>query len=75
MSDTATRQDITLHRMGDFLEAFDADAQTIAAVLGLTLTTREERKLAGFLANRTEYLARLSAAGFQVAIVNHNNLA
>ena len=39
---------ILLLRVGDFYEAFDDDADTLARVLSLARTTRGQRRMAGF---------------------------
>lgn len=61
--------EILLYRMGDFFEAFDEDARTVASVLGLTLTWLENRLIAGFphfyIAT---YSHKLIQAGHRVAI-------
>ncbi len=59
---------ILLLRVGDFYEAFDEDAGTIARVLSLTLTTRAEHCMAGFPHMQLDrYLTALVGAGFRVA--------
>lgn len=65
---------ILLFRMGDFYEMFYDDAVTASRVLGLTLTSRNnggasEVPLAGVPVRAVaEYLRRLVAAGFRVAV-------
>ncbi|HQX62327.1 MAG TPA: DNA mismatch repair protein MutS, partial [Thermomicrobiales bacterium] len=65
---------IVFFRLGDFYETFDSDAETVARVLGITLTSREMGKgnripLAGIPYHAAEgYVARLLAAGHKVAI-------
>ena len=65
---------ILLYRMGDFYETFNEDAQTIARVLDITLTSRANGKaskvpLAGFPHHALEqYMSKLLSAGFKVAI-------
>ena len=65
---------ILLFRMGDFYETFYDDARRLAAVLGITLTTRDRNSpqpvpLAGIPYHALEsYLARLVRAGVRVAI-------
>ncbi len=62
---------ILLFRMGDFYELFYDDAKKAAEVLGLTLTSRDGGRtpLAGIPYHALEnYLARLVAAGYKVAI-------
>ncbi len=63
-----------LVRLGDFYEAFDADAQTIARVLGLTLTRqgadRDGASIAGFPCFHLHpYMTKLAAAGLNVQVV------
>ena len=63
-------------RLGDFYEMFDEDAQTAAAELNLTLTTRDRNKppeqrtpMCGVPYHSAEaYIARLIAKGYKVAI-------
>jgi DNA mismatch repair protein MutS len=61
---------LLLFRMGDFYELFDADAETGARVLGLTLTSRDKTvPMAGFPHHQLEgYLHKLLHAGFRVAV-------
>jgi DNA mismatch repair protein MutS len=65
---------ILLFRMGDFYEMFYDDAETASRVLGLTLTSRNNGgasavPLAGVPVRAAgEYLRRLVAAGFRVAV-------
>ncbi len=61
---------ILLFRMGDFYEAFDADAEVCHKLLGLTLTTRDrEIKMAGFPHHQLEqYLHKLLKEGQRVAV-------
>jgi len=65
---------VLLYRMGDFYETFNEDAQTIARILGITLTSRgngaaERTPLAGFPHGQLErYLPRLVSAGCKVAV-------
>ena len=67
-------QTILFFRMGDFYEMFEDDAKLAARELGLTLTSRNnggaaEVPLAGVpVKAATEYLRRLVAKGFRVAI-------
>lgn len=63
-----------LVRLGDFYEAFDADAQTIARVLGLALTQRQAGAdavaIAGFPCFHLHpYMTKLAAAGLNVRVV------
>src|SRR5688572_15645284 len=65
---------LLLFRMGDFYEMFYDDAVTASRVLGLTLTSRNnggasEVPLAGVPVRAVgEYLRRLVAGGFRVAV-------
>ena len=65
---------LLLFRMGDFYELFFEDAQVVAPVLGLTLTSRDKNSdnpvpMAGFPYHSLDgYLQKLIAAGFRVAI-------
>src|SRR5687767_5457829 len=65
---------VLLFRLGDFYEAFEADAQLIARVLDITLTSREMGRgerlpMAGIPAHAAEnYIARLIGQGLHVAI-------
>ncbi len=64
---------LLLFRMGDFYELFYKDAETAARTLGLTLTSRDKTEsaipMAGFPYHQLDnYLAKLIAAGFRVAI-------
>lgn len=64
---------ILLFRVGDFYEAFDADASALGKLLGLTITTRDNgfgtMEMAGFPHQCLElYLRRLLQAGQRVAI-------
>ena len=65
---------ILLFRMGDFYETFEQDAETVSAVLGITLTKRANGKasdvpLAGFPHHALDnYLPRLVNAGLRVAV-------
>ncbi len=67
-------QTILFFRMGDFYEMFEDDAKLAARELGLTLTSRNnggaaEVPLAGVPVKAgTEYLRRLVAKGYSVAI-------
>ncbi len=65
---------LLLVRLGDFYEAFDADAKTIARVLGLALTQRQAGAdavaIAGFPCfHLYPYMAKLESAGFNVQVV------
>jgi len=67
-------QAIVLFRLGDFYEAFDEDARTVAAELEIVLTAREMGKgnrvpMAGIPYHALDsYLARLINRGHKVAI-------
>ena len=59
---------ILLMRVGDFYEAFDDDADTLARVLSLARTTRGQRRMAGFPHMQLDrFLTALVGAGFRVA--------
>ncbi len=64
---------ILLFRMGDFYELFGDDAERGAALLGLTLTSRDKgpdpMPMAGFPHHQLEnYLARIVASGHRAAV-------
>jgi DNA mismatch repair protein MutS len=64
---------ILLYRVGDFYETFGEDAERVAGVLGIILTSRNnggsDIALAGFPYHSLEvYLPKLVRAGFRVAI-------
>jgi len=60
---------ILLFRLGDFYEAFYDDAATMASLLELTLTKRQEIPMAGVPCHTVEsYIDRLVAKGYRVAI-------
>ncbi len=66
-----------LFRMGDFYETFDEDAETVASLLGIALTSRSMGKaegripLAGIPVRSLErHLDRLVAGGHRVAIAD-----
>src|ERR1700687_3678816 len=61
---------LLLFRMGDFFEPFDADVETAARVLGLTLTSRDKTiPMAGFPHHALDrHLRKLLSAGHRVAI-------
>src|SRR5206468_4881458 len=61
---------LLLFRMGDFYELFDADAELVSRVLGLTLTSRDKTiPMAGFPHHQLEpYLRKLLSAGHRVAV-------
>ncbi len=63
-----------LVRLGDFYEAFDADAETIARVLGLALTRQgngpNAASIAGFPYHQLDsYLPKLATAGLDVRVI------
>lgn len=59
---------ILLLRVGDFYEAFDDDADTVACVCNLAKTTRGDHRMAGFPHMRlAHFLIALVKAGFRVA--------
>lgn len=63
-------KDILLARLGDFYEAFDDDARTLAKVLTLTLTRRGEVPMAGIPYHAVDnYTKQLEAAGFNVVLL------
>ncbi len=60
---------ILLFRLGDFYEAFEEDARTLASLLGLTLTHRGDIPMAGIPCHTVEgYIDRLIEQGKRVAI-------
>lgn len=62
---------LLLFRMGDFFEAFHEDAETLAKVLGLTLTKRQDIPMAGLPVHTLEsHLDKLIEQGFKVAIAD-----
>ena len=63
------KEAILLFRLGDFYEAFYADAQVIAKELNLTLTKRHDIPMAGLPFHTSEsYIDKLVAKGYHVAI-------
>ena len=59
---------LLLLHVGDFREAFDDDANTVARVLSLARTTRGQRRMAGFPHMQIDrFLTALVRAGFRVA--------
>lgn len=62
-------------KIGDFFEAFDDDAKTIAKVCGLNLLSRHigrhgQKSMTGYPSFSAEkYIAMLNAAGYTVAAV------
>lgn len=66
---------LLLMRVGDFYEAYGEDAQTIASVLNITLTARDDGgsrvPMAGVPYHAVErYVARLLENGFRVALMD-----
>jgi len=61
---------ILLFRMGDFYETFDADAELLSRILGLTLTSRDKTvPMAGFPHHSLEgHLRKLLQSGHRVAV-------
>ncbi len=60
---------LLLFRLGDFFEMFDDDARMAANILGLTLTARHERPMAGIPHHAAEgYIKRLLDSGKKVAV-------
>ena len=66
----AKHQDaLLLFNVGDFYETYEEDAETVAEVLGLTLTRKGDTKMAGFPRHSLDtYLPKLVRAGKRVAI-------
>lgn len=66
----ADRPDVlVLHRVGDFYETFDGDAETVARVVGLTLTSRDGVPLVGVAYwALTQTCAALVKAGHRVGV-------
>jgi len=61
---------LLLLRIGDFYEAFDDDADTVARVGNLAKTTRGQHRMAGFPHMQLDrFLTALVRAGFRVATV------
>jgi DNA mismatch repair protein MutS len=59
---------IVLLRVGDFYEAFDDDADTLARICNLAKTTRGDHRMAGFPHMHLDrFLTALVRAGFRVA--------
>lgn len=59
---------ILLLRVGDFYEAFDDDADTVARICNLAKTTRGAHRMAGFPHMHLDrFLTALVGAGFRVA--------
>ena len=65
---------LVLYQVGDFFEAYGADAQTVSETLELNLTSRfignnQRTQMCGFPANRLEtYINMLLDRGFDVAV-------
>ena len=60
---------VLLFRLGDFYEAFYADATILAKELNLTLTQRQDIPMAGIPFHTSEqYVDKLVAKGYRVAI-------
>lgn len=60
---------VLLFRLGDFYEAFEEDALTLAKELELVLTKRQETPMAGIPAHTCEsYIDRLVSKGYRVAV-------
>src|SRR6185503_17260110 len=65
---------ILLFRLGDFYETFERDAEIVAEVLDIVLTSREQGKgqrvpLAGIPHHSVDgHIARLIGAGYKVAV-------
>lgn len=59
---------VLLLRVGDFYEAFDDDADTVARICNLAKTTRGDHRMAGFPHMHLDrFLKALVQAGFRVA--------
>lgn len=60
---------IILFRCGDFYETYQDDAEVVAKTLGITLTKKDDIKMAGFPYHALDqYLPKLIRAGRRVAI-------
>ena len=70
---------LVLYQVGDFFEAYGADAQTVSEALELNLTSRfignnQRTEMCGFPANRLEtYINMLLDRGFDVAVSGIEN--
>ena len=70
---------LVLYQVGDFFEAYGADAQTVSEALELNLTSRfignnQRTQMCGFPANRLEtYINMLLDRGFDVAVSSLEN--
>lgn len=59
----------TLFRCGDFYETYQEDAEAVAKALGITLTKKDDIKMAGFPYHALDqYLPKLIRHGMRVAI-------
>ena len=71
---SANPDSLVLYQMGDFFEAYGADAQTVSEALELNLASRsiggnQRTQMCGFPANRLEtYVNMLLDRGFDVAV-------
>jgi DNA mismatch repair protein MutS len=60
---------VLFFRLGDFYEMFGQDAKEVSAILGLTLTHRQESLMCGIPYHASRgYIARLLKAGRKIAI-------
>jgi DNA mismatch repair protein MutS len=67
---------LLLFRLGDFFEMFDEDARIGANILGLTLTARHGRPMAGLPFHAVDgYIRRLLEAGKKVALCDQQEEA
>lgn len=65
---------ILLFRVGDFYECFHEDAETVAKVLNLTLTSNKDGKLAGFPHHALDsYLPKLIRSNYRVAVCEQSD--
>ena len=70
---------LVLYQVGDFFEAYGADAQTVSEALELNLTSRfignnQRTQMCGFPANRLEtYINMLLDRGFDVSVCSLEN--
>ena len=64
-------QELLLMRMGDFLEAFDDDALIVGKLLGISVTNRGVRLMAGFpYFHQDKNVAKLVEAGYRVSVAD-----
>ena len=76
---SANPDSLVLYQMGDFFEAYGADAQTVSEALELNLASRsiggnQRTQMCGFPANRLEtYVNMLLDRGFDVAVSSLEN--